>query len=90
MSMETGDRLLIRGVHLASFAPGAAFEQRDGAVLIEDGRIAWLGAESDLPAGHRAAPALDGQGAWLTPGFIDCHTHLVWAGNRAAEFEQRL
>jgi len=88
--METGDRLLIRGVHLASFAPGAAFEQRDGALLVEDGRIAWLGAESDLPAGHRAAPAWDGQGAWLTPGFIDCHTHLVWAGNRASEFEQRL
>ena len=84
------DRLLIRSVHLASFAPGAEFEQRDAALLVEDGRIAWLGAESDLPASHRAAPAWDGQGAWLTPGFIDCHTHLVWAGNRAAEFEQRL
>ena len=43
------DQLLIRGVHLASFAPGAEFEQRDAALLVEDGRIAWLGVERDLP-----------------------------------------
>ena len=65
------DRLLLRGVHLASFAPGAEFEQRDGALLVEDGRIAWLGAEADLPASHRAAPVWDGAGAWLTPG-LNC------------------
>jgi len=84
------ERLQIRGVHLASFAPGTELEQPDGALLVEDGRIAWLGPESDLPASQRGVPSWDGQGAWLTPGFIDCHTHLVWAGSRAAEFEQRL
>jgi imidazolonepropionase len=85
----TGD-LLLRGVHLASFAPGAELELRDAAALVQGDRIAWLGAERDLPAGMKVNDEWHGAGAWLTPGFIDCHTHLVWAGNRAAEFEQRL
>ncbi|MEJ8836403.1 imidazolonepropionase [Ramlibacter sp. AN1133] len=63
----------------------------DGAVAVEDGRIAWVGARRDLPlALDDAAVEHDAQGGLLTPGLIDCHTHLVYAGDRAAEFEARL
>ena len=62
----------------------------DGAVAVRDGRIAWLGPRAVLPASWRAARQHDCQGLWLTPGLIDCHTHLVHAGSRAGEFEQRL
>ena len=63
-----------------------------GAIAAEAGRIAWLGARAELP-GEPAALARevhDVHGALLTPGLIDCHTHLVYAGNRAREFELRL
>ncbi len=64
---------------------------RDGAVAMHDGRIAWVGPRRDLPAepDHCAARVHRLGGAWLTPGLIDCHTHLVFAGNRLAEFEAR-
>lgn len=62
-----------------------------GALAIKDGRIAWLGAMADLPRdGPGAAVTRDGEGRWVTPGLIDCHTHLVYGGNRAGEFELRL
>src|SRR5262245_48603262 len=54
----------------------------DGAVAARDGRIAWVGARSDLPA-WQAADHIDLQGRWVTPGLVDCHTHLVYGGNRA-------
>lgn len=59
-----------------------------GAVAVRDGRIAWIGPESDLPTAD--APETDCEGRWITPGLIDCHTHLIYAGNRAREFEMRL
>ena len=62
----------------------------DGALAVRDGRIAWVGPRRDLPPRWRAEAEHDGRGAWLTPGLIDCHTHLVYAGNRADEFEMRL
>ena len=63
----------------------------DGAIAIKDGCIAWLGKKAELPAfDNLATPMFDGQGKWLLPGFIDCHTHLVYAGSRANEFEMRL
>lgn len=65
----------------------------DGALLEQGGRIVWLGHERDLPPGVSSASVVetvDGQGGWLLPGFIDCHTHIVFAGQRAGEFEQRL
>lgn len=63
----------------------------DGALVAEDGRIAWVGPRADLPAALRTgAIEHDAQGALLTPGLIDCHTHLVYAGDRAGEFEARL
>lgn len=65
---------------------------RDGAIAVREGRIAWIGAMSDL--GERpereGAVVHDARSRWLTPGLIDCHTHLVHAGNRAKEFARRL
>jgi imidazolonepropionase len=61
-----------------------------GAVAARDGRIVYAGPEAELPDALRDAEAVDCEGRWITPGLIDCHTHLVWAGNRAKEFELRL
>ncbi len=63
-----------------------------GALAISAGRIAWLGPMHELDPGRRDACAevLDCQGRLLTPGLIDCHTHLVYAGDRSREFELRL
>jgi len=61
----------------------------DGAIAVRDGRIAWIGARSDLPAQATRA-SHDAGGRWVTPGLIDCHTHLVFGGDRAREFELRL
>ena len=59
----------------------------DAAILIDGGRIAWVGPRSEAPSGHDAT---DCEGLLATPGLIDCHTHLVYGGSRAHEFEQRL
>jgi len=64
----------------------------DGAVATSNGRILWIGPRVDLPK-SLAGPATthhDIGGGWLTPGLIDCHTHLIFAGDRSAEFEARL
>jgi imidazolonepropionase len=61
-----------------------------GAVAAMDGRIAFAGAMADLPSGWDAAERIDVEDRWITPGLIDCHTHLVYAGDRAHEFELRL
>ena len=61
-----------------------------GALLTEGSRIAWVGALADLPALARPAQEVDLGGALVTPGLVDCHTHLVYGGQRATEFEQRL
>jgi imidazolonepropionase len=61
----------------------------DGAVAAKGGRIAWVGPRAELPA-LDAGEDIDLGGCWVTPGLIDCHTHLVFAGNRAHEFELRL
>jgi imidazolonepropionase len=63
-----------------------------GAIAVADGHIAWIGPEAQMPVEirHRATATHDLGGRWVTPGLIDCHTHLVYSGNRAREFEQRL
>ncbi|MBR1221164.1 imidazolonepropionase [Bradyrhizobium sp. U87765 SZCCT0131] len=61
-----------------------------GAIAAKDGRIAYVGPEADLPSGWSAAETVKLDGRWVTPGLVDCHTHLVYGGNRAHEFELRL
>jgi len=61
-----------------------------GAVAVAGGRIAWVGPDTELPAQSDRVAVDDASGALLTPALIDCHTHLVWAGSRHREFEQRL
>jgi len=65
---------------------------QDAAVRCENGRIAFAGAERDFPDGRLPAPdrTIDGRGKTVLPGFVDAHTHPVWAGDRAAEFARRL
>ena len=67
-------------------------EIANGGVAISGDRIVWVGAMSELSSRFRedAASILDAKGRWATPGLIDCHTHLVFAGDRAREFEMRL
>ncbi|MBR9728608.1 imidazolonepropionase [Shewanella intestini] len=62
-----------------------------GAIAVKDNKIVWLGAQNDLPQFDAlSTPVYRGKGKWVTPGLIDAHTHLVFAGNRANEFEMRL
>ncbi len=60
------------------------------AILVKNGRVVFAGAEKDLPAEAQAATSHDLEGRLVTPSLIDCHTHLVYGGNRAREFEMRL
>jgi imidazolonepropionase len=78
--------LLLSNVHLATMDNGYGL-LHDAALAIKDGRIAWIGARHDAPP---AAHEHDCGGAWLTPGLIDCHTHIVHGGNRSDEWEARL
>ncbi len=61
---------------------------RDGALAVTTGRISWVGERCDWEGDVRVVH--DARGAWILPGFVDCHTHLVYAGSRAHEFELRL
>jgi imidazolonepropionase len=81
------------GANIATMAGARPYGSTENAALAVKGeRIAWLGATADA---RRLAQAQgisihDADGMWITPGLIDCHTHLVYGGNRVAEFEQRL
>ena len=71
-------------------AGGAAYGAiEQGAIAVKDGRIAWAGAMAEL-RGVSAGEVHDAGGRWITPGLIDCHSHIVYGGGRAAEFELRL
>lgn len=98
--METPETTIFCGIGcLVTMAPGvgaAADGQpprlgaiRDGALLVKDGRIAGLGTRQALLAGHPGAAVVDLQAPLVIPGLVDCHTHLVWAGDRIADFEAR-
>jgi imidazolonepropionase len=79
---------LWRNARIATCDPQSRVLDR-GAMLTRGTSIAWVGPESDLPAGVRPERTIELAGRWLTPGLVDCHTHLVFAGQRAAEFARR-
>ena len=83
---------LWRNASLATLAegqPGLGVVEH-GAIAVKGDTIVYAGPEAQLPAGLKATHTTDCEGRWITPGLIDCHTHLVYAGNRAHEFELRL
>ncbi|WP_296432012.1 MULTISPECIES: imidazolonepropionase [unclassified Rhizobium] len=84
---------LWRNARLATLAPhkdGLGVIEK-GAIVVESGRITFAGPETELPIlAIERAEITDLEGRWVTPGLIDCHTHIVYGGNRAREFEMRL
>ena len=81
--------LLLTNLRIATMAGSDYGIVEDAALAITDGKIAWLGANADKPQKSADEERSVG-GRWLTPALIDCHTHLVFGGDRAHEFEQRL
>lgn len=65
-------------------------EKQLHAIGVKEGKIVWIGLESEIPSLSSTVKSINGNGQWLTPGLIDCHTHLVYGGNRADEWEARL
>lgn len=91
MSEERWDRLWT-GVELATMTDAGLGIVPDGAIAAAGGRIAWVGREEALPPGARgkAAEVIPCGGAWMTPGLIDCHTHIVFGGDRSNDFRRLL
>ncbi|WP_322404401.1 imidazolonepropionase [Massilia luteola] len=90
MSDAGGNRadVLYTNARLATLADGDGYGiDEDGAVAVRGGRIAWVGPRAEAPPAQRVH---DCGGLWLTPGLVDCHTHIVHAGNRSDEWEARL
>lgn len=82
-----------RNARLATMAPqlsGLGVIESGAIATDSSGRIAYVGPDHALPASFRSSESVDCGGRWITPGLIDCHTHLVYGGDRAAEFEMRL
>jgi imidazolonepropionase len=90
----TGDKWqeLWLGAGLATMTDNTLGLIEDGAMAVADGKITWIGRQKDLPNGaaESAAKVHRLVGGWILPGFIDCHTHLLFAGDRAEEFNMRL
>jgi len=83
--------MILTNATIATLADNASFGLiEDGAVVLEGARIAWVGKASGIPPEHARQVETDLGGRLVTPGLIDCHTHVVFGGNRAAEFELRL
>lgn len=80
---------LWRGAHIATMEDGLYSVIENAAIGVVGGRIVWIGEAQELP-NYDTQNEHDLDGGWITPGLIDCHTHLVFGGNRAGEFEQRL
>ncbi|MFN7103075.1 MAG: imidazolonepropionase [Pseudorhizobium sp.] len=87
-----GQRTLWTNARIATLDPSHAGLGviEGGAILVEAGRIVWVGSVSEIPRAAEGAIVHDLEGRWVTPGLIDCHTHIVFGGDRAMEFEMRL
>ena len=81
--------LLLTECRAATMAGGGLGIVEDAAIAISSGRIDWVGPRTEAPGDHRGE-VLSLGGRWVTPGLIDCHTHLVFGGDRSNEFEMRL
>jgi imidazolonepropionase len=96
--MQPVDLLIHSAAQLLTLAGGPQRGRRlgelglieDGAVAVREGRVVAVGKTSDLKAAYQPGTALEATGRVVLPGFVDPHTHAVWAGDRAGEFEQRL
>jgi imidazolonepropionase len=77
------------GFHAATMASGSKYGTiNDAAIAIKNGHIAWIGPACELP--NHKATMINLEGGWVTPGLVDCHTHLVFGGDRSTEYEMRL
>ncbi len=84
--------ILFTDVHLACMTEGDSPYGiiENAALAVKDGQIVWLGKLVDVPVGSEPMITRHLGGAWITPGLIDCHTHMIFGGNRAEDFEMRL
>lgn len=84
-------RTVITDARLATLTGTAPYGLvENGAVVVENGVIQWAGAQAEIPGEYEDADRTSLGGRLVTPALIDCHTHIVWGGNRAREFEMRL
>ena len=83
-------KLIVRNARIATMRAGRYSIVEEGAVIAAAGAIEWVGAARDLAGRTGDAQEIDAGGALVTPGLIDCHTHLVYAGYRAKDFEMQL
>ncbi|MCP4414238.1 MAG: imidazolonepropionase [Gammaproteobacteria bacterium] len=91
MTIQSCD-FLYTGSHIFTAQGGDQQIIYDGAIAVKDGKIIWIGKQSDIPENcHTPGKALyELDTGWITPGLIDCHTHLVYGGNRSDEFRRRM
>jgi imidazolonepropionase len=83
--------MLLTNATLATMQNGSPYGQvHNGAVWIDGATIKWVGSQNDIPQEAKAGDSVDCEGRLITPGLVDCHTHIVFGGNRANEFEMRL
>ena len=89
--LDEATNKVLANARIATFANGARYGLIDsGALAVETGRIRWVGPSEALPVRYASWPHVDLDGRLLTPALIDCHSHIVYGGHRALEFEMRL
>ncbi len=81
---------LFTNCHIATMVDASFSNIKDAALMVTDGKVSWVGKKVDLPENLNPTSTIDCENKWILPGFIDCHTHLVWGGSRSNEFEMRL
>jgi len=88
---EKSDTLFVN-CHLATMTGNALSIVKNAALSVTGKKISWVGKKKDLPDNYtfRCRKVIDCNNGWILPGFVDCHTHLVWGGSRSDEFEMRL